>query len=53
MVPQKCVYLPISKLHFILAATNLLAHNNLIMDMLLWASKFATAKIEYSFELGK
>ena len=28
--PPKCVYLPISKLHSILAVANLLAHNNII-----------------------
>ena len=31
----------------------ILVHDNLIMVMLLWPSKFATAKIEYSFEIGK
>ena len=28
MLPPKCVYFPISKLHSILAVANLLAHNN-------------------------
>ena len=41
----KGVYLPNSKLNSILAVSNLLAHNN--------KSKFATAKIECSFEMGK
>ena len=53
----KGVYLPISKLHSILAVVNLLAHNNLTISWhnhkFLWASKFATAKIERSFERGK
>ena len=38
----KGVYLPILKLHSILAVANLLAHNN-----------FAMAKIECSFEMDK
>ena len=29
MLPPKCVHLPISKLHSILAVANLLAHNNI------------------------
>ena len=29
MIPPKGVYLPISKLHLILAVANLLAHNNI------------------------
>ena len=29
MLPPKAVYLPISKLHSILAVVNLLAHNNM------------------------
>ena len=41
----KGVYLPNSKLNSILAVSNILAHNN--------RSKFATAKIECSFEMGK
>ena len=45
------VYLPISKIHFILIVPNLLAHNNL-WQVLIWASKFATAEIECSFEMG-
>ena len=51
MVPPKGVYLPISKLQSTLAVSNLLWYNN--MTKLLWASKFATAKIECSFEMGK
>ena len=46
-VTPKCLCLPISKLHPILAVVNLLAHNNI--NKLLWASKFTTAKIECSF----
>ena len=46
------VYLPISKLHSISAVANLLAHNNMTIS-LLCASKFATAEIECSFEMGK
>ena len=30
--PQRCLYLPISKLHSILAETNLLAHNNITIS---------------------
>ena len=52
MVPPKDVYLPISKPHSVLAVANLLAHNN-ISQTLLWASKFAAAKIECTFEMGK
>ena len=33
MVPPKGVYLPISKLHSILAVANLLAHNNLWLNV--------------------
>ena len=46
-------YLPISKLHSILAVEKLLVHNNLWLVILLWASKFSTAKVECSFEMGK
>ena len=35
----------------ILAVANLLVHNN--KHKLSWASKFATAKIEFSFAMGK
>ena len=48
-------YLPISKLHSILAVANLLAHNSVTYGyvlMLLCANKLATAKIECSFEMG-
>ena len=48
---SKDVYLPLSKLHSILAIANLLAHNNIAK--LLCASKFATVKIECSFEMDK
>ena len=48
----KGVYLPISKLHSILAVANLLAHNHLWLRYY-GASKLATAKIECSFEMGK
>ena len=48
----KGVYLLISKLHSILAVANLLAFNK-CMVMLVCASKFATTKIECSFEMGK
>ena len=40
------VYLPISKLHSILALANLFAHNNITMHELLCASEFARAIIE-------
>ena len=43
--------MPISKLHPILAVVNLLAHNNLWLYMVLWASKIATAKFKYSIVL--
>ena len=46
--PPKGFYLPISKLHTILAVANLLAHNNITIK-LLCASKFGIAKIECSF----
>ena len=36
----------------ILTVANLLAHNNLWLAMLLCASKFNTAKIECSLEIG-
>ena len=49
----KGVYLPILKLHSILAVAILLAHNNIANHKLLWASKFATAKIECNIEMGK
>ena len=49
----KGFYLPISNLHSILAAANLLAHDNITIIKLLFASKFATVKIEFSFEMGK
>ena len=42
----KGVYLPISKLHSILAVPNLLAHNNVANHNLLCGSKFAIAKIK-------
>ena len=45
----KGVYMPISKLHSILAVANLLAYNN----VWLCASKLATTKKECSFEMGK
>ena len=45
----KGVYLPISKLHSILVVANLFANNNLWLCF----SKYATAKIECSFEMGK
>ena len=51
--PLKGFYLPMSKLHSILAVANLLAHINIYNYKLLWASKFATAKIVCSFEMGK
>ena len=47
------VYLPISKLHSILAAPNLLAHNNISISYNIDANRFATAKTECSFEIGK
>ena len=51
---SKSVQLPISKLHSSLAVANLLPHNNLwLAILLLWADKFATAKIECIFEMGK
>ena len=52
MVPLKGVYLSILKLHWILAVANLLAHNNLWLWYYM-ASKFAMAKMERSFEIGK
>ena len=45
----KGVYMPISKLHSILAVANLLAYNNVWLR----ASKLATTKKECSFEMGK
>ena len=49
----KGVYLPILKLQPVLAVANFHAHNNLWLAMLLWASKFATAKIKRIFGMGK
>ena len=46
------VSLPISKLKFILAVANLLAHNSITINDY-YVSKFASAKIECSFEMGK
>ena len=54
MVPPKGVYLPISKLHLILAIANLLVvHNILWLAIILCASKLTMANIECSFEMGK
>ena len=40
MIPPKGVHFPISKLHSILALANLLAHNKLmVILLLLWARK--------------
>ena len=50
MVPQSNV--SISKLHSILAVANLLHIITYGYRMLLWASKFARAKIECSFEMS-
>ena len=47
----KDVYMTFSKLHSTLAVANLLAYNN--RNQKLSASKFATAKIECNFEMGK
>ena len=53
LATPKGVSLPILKLHSIFAVpNNLPAHNN-IANHKLCASKFAMAKIEYSFEMGK
>ena len=51
--PQRCSLLQILKLHSIVAVANLLAYNNITIAKLLWTSKFAMAKIECSFEMGK
>ena len=51
-VTPKVFNLPITKLHSILAVSNLLAYNN-FMVTLLCASKFATTKIECSFEMDR
>ena len=48
----KGVYLLISKIHSILSVANLLADNNLWLCYYM-CKKFATAKIECSFEMGK
>ena len=48
---SKCFYLFISKLHSIFAILNLLAHNNITISYSLFASKFASAKIERGFEM--
>ena len=53
MVLPKSVYLSISKLYFIFAVANFLAHNVIGNHKLLCASKFAWVKIECSFEMGK
>ena len=50
--PQRCL-LAHFEVTFYLIVPNLLANNNLYVVMLLWASKFATAEIECSFEMGK
>ena len=53
MVPPKGVYFPHFEAILYFAVVNLPAHIIIIGVMLLWASKFATAKIECSFEMGK
>ena len=50
---HKGVYFSNSKLHSILAVVNLFAHNNLWLCYVIMASKFPSAKIECSFEMGK
>ena len=52
MAPSKGVYLPISKLHSMLAVANSLAINNLWLYHM-QVAKFATAKIEWSLKMGK
>ena len=49
----KGVYLPISKIHSILAVANLLAHSNLWYIIIASTSKFGTTEIEFCFEMGK
>ena len=48
----KGVYLLISKIHSILAVSNLLANSNL-WYIIMYLSKFGATKIEFYFEMGK
>ena len=48
----KGFYMPILKLHLILAVPNLLAHNNITISFNVQL-KFGTTKIDCSFEMSK